>query len=90
MERVEYPTDLTEDQMNLLEKFLPAPSKKGRPISWSYYEIICAILYIVRSGCAWRLLPHDFPPWQTVYYHFNKWKKTGVWKDIHDALGLPP
>lgn len=79
MERVEYPTDLTEDQMNLLETFLPTPSNKGRPMDWPYYEIICAILYIVRSGCAWRLLPHDFPPWQTIYYHFNKWKKTGVW-----------
>ncbi len=56
-----YRTDLTENQMRKLEKFLPSPPKTGRPLRWPISEIISDILYITRSGCAWRLLPHDFP-----------------------------
>jgi putative transposase len=48
--------------------------------------VVNAIFYLLRSGCAWRLLPHDFPPWQTVYTHFRQWKKDGTWKTIHDTL----
>lgn len=86
MSRKSYPTDLTPEQWQVVESVLPLPDPKGRPFKWPLLEIVNAILYFMRSGCAWRLLPHDFPPWQTVYYRFNKWKKDGTWASIHDAL----
>ena len=81
-----YPSDLTEKQFEIVMNIVPVPSQLGRPLGWSFIGILNAILYIVRSGCAWRMMPNDFPPWQTVYYHFNKWKKSGLWKKIHDSL----
>lgn len=81
-----YPSDLTEKQFEIVMNIVPVPSRLGRPLRWSLIEILNAILYIVRSGCAWRMMPNDFPPCQTVYYHFNKWKKSGLWKKIHDQL----
>lgn len=86
MSKKSYPSDITEKQQEFIQKYAPTRSKRGRPPEWSFAEIINAILYIVRGGCAWRLLPHDYPPWQTVYYHFNSWRKKGVWKDIHNCL----
>ena len=86
MFRKDYPTDLSEKQQKLIEPLLPPHKSGGRPPKWSLLEIVNAILYVVRSGCAWRLLPHDLPPWQTVYYYFNKWKKEGVWEKIHNTL----
>ncbi len=86
MERQSYPSDLSEGQWNIINPILPLPSTKGRPRQWSLLEILNAIFYIIRSGCAWRLLPHDFAPWQTVYYYFNNWKSKGIWKKIHDVL----
>ena len=81
-----YPSDLTEKQFEMLLTFIPKLSNKGRPPKWQLIKILNAILYVVRSGCAWRMLPHEFPPWQSVYYHFAKWKTSGLWKQIHDAL----
>lgn len=81
-----YPSDLTEKQFEILMKFMPVPSNLGRPVEWYLIDIINAILYIVKSGCVWRMMPNDFPPWQTVCYHFNKWKKDGTRKKINDAL----
>ncbi len=86
MRTEKYPTGLTENQMKKLERYLPSPPKDGRPLPCPIFEIINAILHMTRSGCAWRLLPHDFPPWQTVCYHFAKWKKDGTWRRIHDGL----
>ena len=81
-----YPSDLTEKQYEIIRNLLPEPSHRGRPCTWDFMVILNAILYIVRSGCAWRMLPKDFPPWQTVYYYFSKLKKTGIWKKIHDSI----
>ena len=86
MSRKAYPTDLTVEQWKIIEPLLPQRVSGGRPAKWSFLEIINAVLYIVRAGCEWRLLPHDFPPWQTVYWYFNKWKQEGVWEKIHNAL----
>jgi putative transposase len=86
MNRKPYPTDMTEEQQNIIVPLLPPPRSGGRPPKWSPAEIINAVLYIVRAGCAWRLLPHDFPPWQTVYCYFRKWKNDGTWERIHDIL----
>lgn len=86
MSRKSYPTDMTDEIWKEVESAIPTPTPKGRPYKWPIREIINAILYITRSGCAWRLLPHDFPPWQTVYSRFRAWKKDGTWEVIHDHL----
>jgi putative transposase len=86
MDRKPYPTDLTPEQVDIVRPLLPPPCATGRPRTWSCLEILNAIVFIVRSGAAWRLLPHDFPPWQTVYSSFRTWKLSGVWQTIHDQL----
>ena len=73
--------------MALIEPLLPPRKKgRGRPRVRDRREIVNAIFYLVRSGCAWRLLPHDFPPFPTVYWYFRCWQADGTWKRVHDAL----
>lgn len=85
MSRANYPSDLTDEQWQVIKKVLPKPSKRGRkPIDRR--EILEAILYVDRTGCQWRALPHDFPKWKTVYNVFWQWRKDGVWHRIHDTL----
>jgi putative transposase len=83
-----YPSNLTENQCKLFEMLLQKaePKKAGMPIQWPLIQILNAIFYVIRSGCQWRMVPSEFPPWQTVYYHYNKWCKNGVWQSIHDTL----
>lgn len=81
-----YPSDLTEKQWNRIEPLIPAPKPGGRPREVDMREIVNAILYLVRAGCAWRMLPHNFPPWGTVHYYYWLYRRTGVWQRIHDAL----
>jgi len=84
--RKAYQTDLSDAEWSCLESYLPAPKDNGRPRIYPLREILDAIFYIVRSGCAWRLLPHDFPPWKTVYYYFRFWRLDGTWERMHSAL----
>ena len=86
MMRPSYDTDLTDEQWLKIASFYPEANRRGRPRTQDFREITNAILYLVRAGCAWRLLPHDFPKWQTVYYYFRRWQKEGVWHKIHDFL----
>jgi transposase len=86
MERKAYPTDLTDEQWQILEPLIPPAKPGGRPRSVNMREVINAILYVVRGGIAWRLLPHDFPGWSTVYHYFRRWRLCGVWGKIHDRL----
>ena len=81
-----YPSDLTDKQWNRIEPLIPAPKPGGRPRKVDMREIVNAILYLVRAGCAWRMLPHNFPPWGTVHYYYWLYRRTGVWQQIHDAL----
>ena len=83
-----YPSDLTDEQWNVLRHLLPKrqTGKAGRARTVEYRDIIDAIFYILRSGCPWRLLPHDFPAWGTVSSQFHRWRKSGLWEKIHDAL----
>ena len=85
-----YPTDLTDEEWNQIESLVPAPKsgkgKRGRPVELSRRRLLDAIFYVVRSGCAWRLLPHDFGPWQTVYGYFRTWSQDWTWTFIHDVL----
>jgi len=73
-----YPSDLSDAQWALIEPLLPEPSAGGRPEKHPRREIVNAILYVVRSGCPWRYLPADLPPWQTVYWYFTAWEDAGV------------
>jgi putative transposase len=80
-----YPSDLTDEQWQVLRPLLPSPAPTGRkPIDRRW--ILNAILYVVRTGCQWRQLPKDFPPWKTVYTVFWRFRRGGTWKRIHDAL----
>jgi len=80
-----YPSDLTDGQWQLIRPLLPKRSKVGRP-PIDRRTILDAILYVVRTGCQWRQLPLDFPKWKTVYTVFWRWRKAGIWGQIHDAL----
>ena len=84
--RAVYPSDLTDAQWRRIEPLIPHPRGQGRPRKASYREILNACLYLLRTGCAWRLLPHDFPHWKTVYTYFRLWRLAGVWEKIHDRL----
>ena len=88
MARRAYGTDLTDAQWELLRQFFPerAAGTRGRPSTHSSREILNAIVYILTAGCVWRLLPHDLPPWKTVYHYFRTWTKDGLWEKIHHAL----
>lgn len=88
MERKPYPTDLTDEQWKLIEPFLPPPRPGGRPRSTDLREVINALLYLVRSGCQWRMIPHEFPPWKTCYNYYRAWINQGIWDDIVAALRM--
>ena len=75
-----YTSDLTDAEWALLEPLLPPPCDQGRPRSWPLREVVNAISYVLRSGCPWRLLPSDFPPWRTVYRWFAAWRDEGLFR----------
>lgn len=81
-----YPSDLTDAQWALIEPLLPPAKTGGRPEKHPRRVIVDAILYVVRGGCAWRQLPGDFPPWQTVYWYFHQWEKQKVTEQILETL----
>ena len=86
MARKPYTSDLTEAQWQQLAPLLPPRKPLGRPPHVCRREIVNAILYVLRAGCAWRNLPHDFPDWRLVYHYFRTWRQEGVWERIHEAL----
>ena len=81
-----YPTDLTDEQWACLEPLMPGPKRLGRKPKYAVRSIVQAILYLLRAGCAWRLLPKTFPPWSSVYGYFRNWIRNGLWQQIHDTL----
>ena len=86
MDSKTYPSDLTDEQWQLLEPLLPLAKPGGRPRTTNVRKVVNGILYLVRSGCSWRLLPHDFPPWSTVYDYYRRFRSDGTWQKIHDSL----
>jgi putative transposase len=84
--RRRYPTDLTDQEWALLAPLIPPPKPGGRPAVHDRRELVDAMLYWLRAGCAWRLLPHDFPPWKTVYHYWRAWRRAGVWERLLAAL----
>lgn len=81
-----YPSNLTQDQWQLLEPLIPAAKPGGRPRCVEIWDILNAIFYVLYEGCRWRSLPGDFPNWQTVYTYFRNWRLDGTWVSIHDRL----
>jgi len=86
MPRKAYPTDLTDAQWAILEPLVPPAKPGGRRREVDMREVLNGIFYHLRAGGTWRALPHDLPPWQTVYDYFNAWRKDGTWATIHTAL----
>ena len=88
MRTQKYPSDMTDEQWMVLRPLLPKRRKHaaGRPRSVLQRDLIDAIFYILRTGCQWRMLPHDFPPWGTVASQFYRWRRSGVWERIQNSL----
>jgi putative transposase len=86
MQRKAYNTDMSDTEWNQLRSRLPRAKWGGRPRTTDLREILNAIFYITKAGCQWRMLPHEFPPWQTVYTYFRNWQEDGTWEEIHDFL----
>jgi putative transposase len=81
-----YPTDLTDSQWNIIEPLLPPAKSCGRPRTLEMRQVINALLYLTVGGIQWRLLPKEYPKWQSVYYYFQQWRDDGTWQRIHDTL----
>ena len=86
MNRPNYPTDLNDREWQLLEPWLPPPKPGGRPVKYPRREVVNAIRYVLRTGCSWRMLPHDLPPWRTAFHYFRTWRRDGTWQRAHDTL----
>lgn len=86
MDRQAYPSDLSDAEWRQLEPLLPAPKPGGRPIKYPRREVINAIMYVLRSGCPWRMLPHELPPWRTAFHYFRTRRKDGTWERVHEAV----
>lgn len=86
MDRKRYASDLIDEQWELINPLLPAAKPGGRPRTTDIREAVNAILYLVRTGCSWRMLPHEFPPWPTVHDYYWKWRRDGIWQQIHQNL----
>jgi len=86
MNRKSYRTDLTDTEWKIIQPYAPTEKHGGRPRKHAIREILNAIFYLTKTGCDWRSLPHDLPPWKTVYHYFRLWRKEGTWAQIHAAL----
>lgn len=87
MNRQTYPSDLSEAQWELLRPWVEKPaSHGGTHRKYPLVEIVNALLYVLKSGCPWEMLPHDFPPWESVYDHYRRWKRDGTFERLEDFL----
>jgi transposase len=83
---IRYQTDLTDAEWRVIAPHLPEPRATGRPREWPMREIVNGIFYVMRAGCAWRLMPSDLPPWGTIYRWFAAWRDDGRFERINHAL----
>lgn len=86
MNRKPYPTDLTDKEWAILAPLIPSAKPGGRPREVDMREILNGLLYLLRTGCAWRMIPHDLPPWQTLYEYFAQWRDDGTWERLNGVL----
>lgn len=88
MKRDAYPTDLTDNQWKRLERLIPLCKPGGRPRAQDMREILNGVFYLLRTGCSWRMMPHDLPHWRTVYHYFRQWSDDGTLKRMNDQLRI--
>jgi putative transposase len=81
-----YPTDLNDTEWMRIAPYLPEPNLKGRPPKYTWREILNGMFYMVKNGCVWRALPHDYPGWQTVYHYFSIFRRTGKWEELNRVI----
>jgi len=81
-----YPTDLNDTEWAQIAPYFPETKLTGRPRKHTWREIMNAIFYVVKNGCVWRALPHDYPAWQTVYYHFRAFRLSGLWEQLNRVV----
>jgi transposase len=84
--RQPYPSDLSDVEWGVINEVVPSPKSGGRPAKYSRREVVNALLYIRRTRCQWRELPHDFPPWKLVYWYFMEWRASGLLDRIDNRL----
>ncbi len=85
-ERKRYGSDLQDSEWRVIQPLFPVNTGAGRKMRLALREVVNAIFYVVRTGCQWRELPHDFPNWHSVYYHYYRWMKKGLWCRINAAV----
>lgn len=81
-----YPSDVSNAEWELLAPYFERKEKPGRPQKYAMRRIVDACMYVLHSGCQWRMLPADFPRWDSVYWHFRRWRDTGLWQHVLDKL----
>ena len=81
-----YPTDLNDTEWLRIAPYLPEAKTIGRPREYTWREILNGIFYVVKNGCVWRALPHEYPSWQTVYYYFSLFRTTGKWEELNRVI----
>lgn len=81
-----YPTDLNDTQWSKIRPYLPVEAQTGRPREHGWRRILNGIFYILQSGCSWRMLPRELPPWKTVYHYFRLWRMNGTWERLNRLL----
>ena len=86
MARAAYPSDLTDEQWTEIKALIPAAEPGGREREVDMREVLNGILYLLRGGICWRMLPHDLPPWGTVHYYYRRFRLDGTWIKIHDVI----
>jgi putative transposase len=85
-QRKPYPSDLSDAEWEMLKPLLPQAKGFGHPVEVDFREILNGIFYVQRTGCQWEMMPHDLPPYSTVYGYFKKWQRKGVWQKMHDTV----
>jgi putative transposase len=81
-----YPTDLTDEQWGAMSSLIPPAKPGGRPRSVDMRQVLNGLFYLARTGCAWRMLPKEYPPKDTVYYYFKTFRQDGTWERVHDVI----
>lgn len=84
--RRRYDSDLHDDEWNLIAAYIPGPKPGGRPRDVDIRAVVDAIFYLLKTGCQWRAIPHDYPPWGTVNWYWNQWRDSGLWQELNDVL----
>ena len=81
-----YPSDVTDFEWEVVKDLIPSAKKGGGKRRVDMRQILNTCFYLTKTGCQWRMLPREYPPWETVYWYFANWKRDGTWEKIHDAL----